>query len=228
MDGDEVAEEVEGSRLPPELSRGDALLRDAERWLAAELTGLRDARAGAAGRGVHAGAAWADGAEWRRDVAEVSARAPQSGRTCMMASGTRNMLATECSRPIATNAEMGNQMAIIFPPTSRACDARYAAYFVPKCTWGDDVTIRTPKRLAAVVRAALFPEEVERLVRGGNFEKAFDGLHGPFAARRSEFEDARPYEDRVVGRGGAARRRGGGGGGGGGEPSSARQRRRRA
>merc|ERR1719506_2403895 len=44
-----------------------------------------------------------------------------------IASGMMNMLATECSSPSATNAEMGNQMATIFPAASRAKEAMYTA-----------------------------------------------------------------------------------------------------
>merc|ERR1719240_1881717 len=40
-----------------------------------------------------------------------------------MPSGMMNMLATECSRPRAMKAEMGNQIATILPPRSRANDA---------------------------------------------------------------------------------------------------------
>ncbi len=37
-----------------------------------------------------------------------------------MPAGKRNMLVTECSKPMATNMEMGNQAPIIFPPSPLA------------------------------------------------------------------------------------------------------------
>ena len=46
------------------------------------------------------------------------------GVPCMMPSGMMNMLATECSRPSATKAEIRNQIAVILPVTSLAKDAR--------------------------------------------------------------------------------------------------------
>mmetsp|Transcript_22570 Transcript_22570/g.51015 ORF Transcript_22570/g.51015 Transcript_22570/m.51015 type:complete len:390 (+) Transcript_22570:208-1377(+) len=45
----------------------------------------------------------------------------------MMPSGMMNILATECSRPSATNAEMQNQMETILPATSFEKEARYTA-----------------------------------------------------------------------------------------------------
>lgn len=42
-----------------------------------------------------------------------------------MPKGTMNMLATECSNPRATNAEMGNQTATALPG---ALDAAFAMY----------------------------------------------------------------------------------------------------
>ena len=39
-----------------------------------------------------------------------------------------NMLATECSRPSAMKAEMGNQIATILPGRSLANDAMYTAW----------------------------------------------------------------------------------------------------
>mmetsp|Transcript_32770 Transcript_32770/g.105031 ORF Transcript_32770/g.105031 Transcript_32770/m.105031 type:complete len:230 (-) Transcript_32770:165-854(-) len=44
-----------------------------------------------------------------------------------MPSGTMNILATECSRPSAMKAEIGNQMATILPGKSLAIDAMYTA-----------------------------------------------------------------------------------------------------
>ena len=45
----------------------------------------------------------------------------------IMLRGKKNMLATECSRPTATKAEMGKMMARIFPATSRAAMASHTA-----------------------------------------------------------------------------------------------------
>mmetsp|Transcript_36607 Transcript_36607/g.78099 ORF Transcript_36607/g.78099 Transcript_36607/m.78099 type:complete len:240 (+) Transcript_36607:466-1185(+) len=50
-----------------------------------------------------------------------------TGAPFIMPSGMMNMLATECSRPKATNAEIGNQIATIFPPRSLQKDAMYTA-----------------------------------------------------------------------------------------------------
>merc|ERR1712113_305342 len=44
-----------------------------------------------------------------------------------MPSGRRNMLATECSRPMATKVEMGNQMPPILPVRSLAAPASQTA-----------------------------------------------------------------------------------------------------
>mmetsp|Transcript_71056 Transcript_71056/g.148170 ORF Transcript_71056/g.148170 Transcript_71056/m.148170 type:complete len:207 (+) Transcript_71056:107-727(+) len=50
-----------------------------------------------------------------KNMAHVTPSAP-----CMMPVGMKNMFATECSKPMVTKAEMGNQIAIAFEPMSLA------------------------------------------------------------------------------------------------------------
>ena len=55
-----------------------------------------------------------------------AARAARAGG--VLPRGMMNMLATECSRPSAMKAEMGNQIATILPGRSLANDAMYTAW----------------------------------------------------------------------------------------------------
>mmetsp|Transcript_79020 Transcript_79020/g.201118 ORF Transcript_79020/g.201118 Transcript_79020/m.201118 type:complete len:212 (-) Transcript_79020:408-1043(-) len=50
-----------------------------------------------------------------------------TGAPANMPAGSKNMLATECSILMATNAEIGNQMPTILPPRSRAASDKNTA-----------------------------------------------------------------------------------------------------
>ena len=85
-----------------------------------------------------------------------------------------------------------------------ALGMEHHAYVVPDIGWGDDVQVPSPSHLAAVVRAALLPEEAAKIA-ARDWDSVFDKLHGPI--RRShlsmveegvdpEFHDVKPFRDR--------------------------------
>ena len=85
-----------------------------------------------------------------------------------------------------------------------ALGMEHHAYVVPDIGWGDDVQVPSPSHLAAVVRAALLPEEAAKIA-ARDWDSMFDKLHGPI--RRShlsmveegvepDFHDVKPFRDR--------------------------------
>lgn len=92
-----------------------------------------------------------------------------------------------------------------------ALGLEHHAYVVPGVGWGDDVEVRSPRHLAAAVRAALLPAEVAAAAGGGRHQKMFDALHGQVLSgllgggrgptrggteEDVEFNDARPFRRR--------------------------------
>mmetsp|Transcript_42111 Transcript_42111/g.67679 ORF Transcript_42111/g.67679 Transcript_42111/m.67679 type:complete len:224 (+) Transcript_42111:452-1123(+) len=77
-----------------------------------------------------------------------------------------------------------------------ALGLEHHAYVVPGVGWGDDVEVPSPRHLAAVVRAALLPEEVAGAAAGGRHELLFNALHGGRSGDDKEdtdFIDAQPF-----------------------------------
>ena len=133
-----------------------------------------------------------------------------------LGAGSSARASTISSSPQSSSSFMSSRQKLIeIVPGASSFHTEYAllagtlgmdhhAYVIPDVGWGDDVKVPSPKHLAAVVRAALLPEEIAGIATRG-WDSVFEKLHG--SIRRSHlkmieddedpgFHDVKPFRDR--------------------------------